>query len=102
MQKRIVVLGGSRGVGRVIVHSLNAEGAQVLAVARGKDALAALKNELSAIQTLALDVTADRAPEAVFERMRPDVLINCVGAKRTGSPFYELDWPEFPGRTTAI
>src|SRR5262249_54484291 len=38
-QKKIVVLGGSRGVGRVIVQTLNAGGAQVLAVARNADAL---------------------------------------------------------------
>ena len=41
-QKKIVVLGGSRGVGRVIVETLNAGGAQVLAVARNTDALTTL------------------------------------------------------------
>ena len=58
MQKRVVVLGGSRGVGRVIVHSLNAEGVQVLAVARGKDALAALKDWPEFTETWDNDVKA--------------------------------------------
>src|SRR5262249_56698125 len=44
-QKKIVVLGGSRGAGRVIVQTLNAAGAQVLAVARNTDTLTVLKRE---------------------------------------------------------
>jgi len=94
-QKKVVVLGGSRGVGRVIVQTFNAAGAQVMAVARNQDALTVLNNEEPEVETLALDVTADCAPETVFERINPDGLVICVGAKRTGSPFYELEWPEF-------
>jgi len=94
-QKKIVVLGGSRGVGRVIVQTLNAGGAQVLAVARNADALTVLKREQPEVETLSLDVTDEHAPEAVFGRIKPDVLVICAGAKRTGSPFYELDWAEF-------
>jgi len=94
-QKKVVVLGGSRGVGRVIVQTLNAAGAQVMAVARNQDILAGLKREAPEVETLALDVTEDCAPEAVFERINPDGLVICAGAQRTGSPFYELEWPEF-------
>jgi NAD(P)-dependent dehydrogenase (short-subunit alcohol dehydrogenase family) len=94
-QKKVVVLGGSRGVGRVIVQTLNAAGARVMAVARNQDALTVLKHEEPEVETLALDVTEDCAPEAVFERIRPEALVICVGAKRTGSPFYELEWPDF-------
>jgi NAD(P)-dependent dehydrogenase (short-subunit alcohol dehydrogenase family) len=93
--KKIVVLGGSRGVGCVIVHTLNAAGARVLAVARDQSALTMLSCEEPNVEILALDATDDRAPEAVFARMNPDVLVICAGAKRTGSPFYELEWAEF-------
>jgi NAD(P)-dependent dehydrogenase (short-subunit alcohol dehydrogenase family) len=94
-QKKVVVLGGSRGVGRAIVQTLNSAGAQVLAVARNQDMLSGLKRDEPKVETLAVDVTEERAPETVFERMRPDVLVICVGAKRTGSPFYELEWRDF-------
>jgi NAD(P)-dependent dehydrogenase (short-subunit alcohol dehydrogenase family) len=95
LQKKVVVLGGSRGVGRVIVQTLNAAGARVMAVARNQDILTGLKRDEPEVETLALDVTQERAPETVFDRMRPDVLVICAGAKRTGSPFYELEWSEF-------
>src|SRR5262249_52415079 len=94
-QKKVVVLGGSRGVGRVIVQTLNAAGAQVMAVARNQDILAGLKSETPKVENLALEGKEDCAPEAVFERVSADGLVICAGAQRTGSPFYELEWPEF-------
>src|SRR5262249_43755044 len=94
-QKKVVVLGGSRGVGRAIVQTLNSAGAQVLAVARNQDMLSGLKRDEPEVETLAVDVTEERAPQTVFERMRPDGLVICVGAKRTGSPFSRLGWPHF-------
>src|SRR5262245_66507758 len=89
-QKKIVVLGGSRGVGRVIVQTLNAAGAEVLAVARNTDALTVLKREQPEVETLCLDVTDERAPEGVFGGIEAEVLVICAGAQRTGSSCYEL------------
>lgn len=43
----MLVAGGSRGIGRAIVHALLAEGVDVTAVARGADGLAALQAEVS-------------------------------------------------------
>src|SRR5215475_11079683 len=92
---KIAVLGGSRGTGRVVSETLTAAGAQVLAIARGEDALALLKREQPAIETLALDVAEPTAPETVFAHMEPNVLVVCAGAKRAGSPFHELEWSQF-------
>lgn len=94
-QKKVVVLGGSRGVGRVIAETLNAVGAQVMVVARNQDALATLKREQPKVDTLALDVTGEHAPEAVFAKMRPDVLVVCAGAKWPSAPLSEIEWPDF-------
>ena len=55
-QKKVVVLGGSRGVGRAIVQTLNSAGAQVLAVARNQDMLSGLKRDEPEVETLAVDV----------------------------------------------
>jgi NAD(P)-dependent dehydrogenase (short-subunit alcohol dehydrogenase family) len=93
--KNIVVIGGSRGAGLAIVGALHAEGARVLAVARGKQDLEALARGLPGVETLALDATADDAPARVFAALRPDILVIAGGAKRTGVPLHELDWQDF-------
>ena len=44
--KNVVVIGGSKGVGRAIVGATHAQGAQVLAVARQEEALKRLADAL--------------------------------------------------------
>ena len=46
--QNVVVVGGSRGVGRSIVEAALSEGATVLAVARGEQALAQFAREIPA------------------------------------------------------
>ena len=78
--QNVLVVGGSRGVGRSIVEAALGEGATVLAVARGAEALKELAWEASGVKTLAADATQDTAPDAVFAAMRPDVLVISAGA----------------------
>lgn len=94
-EKKVVVLGASRGVGREIVRRAFAEDAQVLAVARGRDALRQLTDEMASIRTLALDASAEHAPSAVFATLRPDVLVVCGGATPAPKPVHDLSWDEF-------
>ena len=94
--KRVAVLGGSRGVGREIVRRVREErAAEVLAVARGREALERLARELPGVRTLILDAATDDAPRHVFEALRPDVLIICGGATPATSPLQDLSWKEF-------
>jgi NAD(P)-dependent dehydrogenase (short-subunit alcohol dehydrogenase family) len=94
--KRVVVLGASRGVGREIVRRAHEEGAaDILAVARGREALERLAGELPGVRTLILDATTEDAPRRVFEALRPDVLIICGGATPATSPLQDLSWNEF-------
>ncbi len=94
-EKNVVVLGGSRGVGRAIVTAAHAAGARVLAAARGPDALAQLATQVPGIETFTVDMADDQAPAQVFARMQPDVLVIAGGAKRTGEPLQKLDWSDF-------
>jgi 3-oxoacyl-[acyl-carrier protein] reductase len=62
-----VVTGASRGIGRATAKLLAAEGAHVLLVARGEDALRDAAQECGGtVETLALDVTAPDAGERII------------------------------------
>ena len=93
--KNLVVIGGSRGVGRKIVEETHREGANVLAVARDHRALAELAAVATGVRTLALDATAEDTPDTVFETLRPDILVVCGGAIPPTAPLQELSWSEF-------
>jgi NAD(P)-dependent dehydrogenase (short-subunit alcohol dehydrogenase family) len=93
--KKVVVIGGSRGLGRVIVEAVHGEGARVLAVARNEEALAQVTDDLAGSMTLAVDATLEPAPAMVFNALHPDVLILCAGAIPPTAPLHELDWRQF-------
>lgn len=93
--QNVVVVGGSRGVGRAIVEAALGEGATVLAVARGAAALAQLCREAPGVKTLAIDATKDSAPDQVFAALAPDVLVICAGAIVPAAPVHEQSWEAF-------
>lgn len=93
--QNVVVVGGSRGVGRSIVEAALVEGATVLAVARGLAALKELSWEASGVKTLATDATQDTAPDAVFAAMQPDVLVISAGAFAASASIQDQSWSDF-------
>jgi NAD(P)-dependent dehydrogenase (short-subunit alcohol dehydrogenase family) len=93
--KNMVVIGGSRGVGRRIVEAAIRNGARVLAVARREAPLRQLAQEVSGTEVLSLDATEEDAPSRVFEVFQPDILILCGGAFPPAAPLHELSWEEF-------
>lgn len=93
--QNVVVVGGSRGVGRSIAEAALKERATVLAVARGKQALAQFAWEVSGVKTLAVDATVDSAPDKVFGALEPDVLVICAGALAPSAPVHEQNWKAF-------
>ncbi|BDI33643.1 short-chain dehydrogenase [Capsulimonas corticalis] len=93
--KNVVVIGGSRGLGRVIAQTAQQEGARVLVVARGEDSLAEVERDLPGVQTLTADATREETPGKVFRALRPDVLVVCGGAMPPLSPIHEQTWEEF-------
>ncbi len=93
--KNVVVIGGSKGVGRSIVAAAYAEGARVLAVARQEQPLKQLAAQFPGVQILALDATEEGAPAQVFETLAPDVLVVCAGAIPHMAPLVEQTWEQF-------
>jgi NAD(P)-dependent dehydrogenase (short-subunit alcohol dehydrogenase family) len=93
--KTMVVIGGSRGVGRQIVRAGADNGARVLAVARQADALEQLTRERPGVAVLSLDATDEDAPDKVFDVLEPDILVVCAGAFPPAAPLHEQAWREF-------
>jgi NAD(P)-dependent dehydrogenase (short-subunit alcohol dehydrogenase family) len=93
--QNVVVLGGSRGVGRAIVESALGEGANVLAVARGAASLSSLSAETPGLKTLVADAAQETAPEQVLAAMRPDVLVICAGALAPAAALQAQSWESF-------
>lgn len=69
---RVIVTGASRGIGKATALQFAREGAKLLLVARGADALAAAAAEVAAlgaeVDSLAVDVTAEDAPASIVDR----------------------------------
>jgi len=93
--KNMVVIGGSRGVGRRIVESAIRNGARVLAVARQEPPLRQLVEEVVGVEVLSLDARDEGAPSKVFDLLQPDVLVLCAGAFPPVGPLHKQSWREF-------
>lgn len=93
--KKIAVIGASRGVGRAIAgRALNA-GADVLAIARGRDGLSELQASLPKVEVFALDATSEDAPDRLFGVTTPDVVVLSLGAVPPTRPVQHLSWQDF-------
>jgi 3-oxoacyl-[acyl-carrier protein] reductase len=86
-----IVTGAGRGIGRAIALALAAEGADVLAVSRGAEALDAVVAEIGSTggtaSALAVDVIDPAAAATIVETCvkrfgRLDILVNNVGGSR--------------------
>jgi NAD(P)-dependent dehydrogenase (short-subunit alcohol dehydrogenase family) len=93
--KNMVVIGGSRGVGRRIVEEGTRNGARVLAVARQEGPLKQLADEVSGVEILTFDATGEDAPAKVFRALLPDILVLCAGVFPPAAPLHEQSWQEF-------
>ena len=97
--KRVIVMGGSRGIGRSIALGFAAGGAAVSICARGQDALEATRRELEAHGTTAHVASVDLAQQDAIARYVPeaaaalgglDVLVN--NASGFGQTDDEAGW----------
>ena len=92
--KKVVVVGGSRGLGLGMVEALVTEGAAVSVVARGAKALGEVSKRL-AVDVIEGDATDAALAERVLSRVRPDALILNAGATPTMGGMRELSWDGF-------
>lgn len=93
--RRAVVIGGSRGIGRAVVERLATDGLHVLATGRDGGALRRLEQEMAArgleVETLVADATDEVATQDLASRAGDtDVLVFNAGAS-TAAPLARTD-----------
>jgi meso-butanediol dehydrogenase/(S,S)-butanediol dehydrogenase/diacetyl reductase len=95
LDKRVVVTGGTSGIGEATSRRFLEEGAHVTALAFGEEEVATAPERIPGIEAIRLDVADRDAVEAAFERVGTlDVLIANAGIS-IRKPFLEIeqaDW----------
>jgi hypothetical protein len=94
--KRVVVTGGSRGLGLGLVEALVDEGAKVWVVARDAGGLEKVRIRLG-VKTVSADITDASAANSILSDVRPEALILNAGAVPRMARFDQSSWEEFTG-----
>lgn len=90
----ILIIGGSRGLGRGIAEALKARGAAVTVVARPSDALDAVRTELG-IATMAADITEATAAVRILRDVDPGIMVLNAGLPPPMAPIDTIRWEDF-------
>src|SRR5260370_23092752 len=91
--KRVVITGGSQGLGLAMVEALVACGENVTAISRDRANLAAAEQAGAAV--IAGDATDATLMNEVVREGMPDVLILNAGARLPMKPIDQQNWDEF-------
>jgi NAD(P)-dependent dehydrogenase (short-subunit alcohol dehydrogenase family) len=92
--KTIVVTGGSHGLGLGLVEALAAQDAKVTVVARGREALDAVRARLG-VATISADVADEDAAHRILIEVRPDILVLNAGATPPMGSLDQISWADF-------
>ena len=92
--RKVVVTGGSRGLGLGIVEALVARKANVTVVARDPERLTKISKRLG-VNVVRGDVTDDKLARGVLSDVRPSVLVLNAGVTPRMGPLHELTWENF-------
>lgn len=92
--KRIVVVGGSRGLGLGMVEAFASRAAEVTIVARDATALHQLVEQM-AVNTVSADATNADAAKRIMSETRPDIVIMNAGAEPPMERIDRVSWETF-------
>ena len=92
--RKVVVTGGSRGLGLGLVEALVARGAKVTVVARDENVLATSRERLG-VAVISADVTDEAAAHRILGEIQPDILVLNAGAKPPMGRLDQLSWKDF-------
>ena len=92
--KRVIVTGGTRGLGLGLVELLVAHSAKVTVVARGAEGLESVHARFG-VDTISADVTDETAAHRIVSEVRPDILVLNAGAEPRMGRLDQLSWADF-------
>ncbi|WBO64677.1 SDR family oxidoreductase [Streptomyces camelliae] len=94
--QRVVVMGGSSGIGEAAAAAFAADGAEVIVTGRGQDRLDAAADRIGGkVSACRLDATDRAALDTFFADSGPvDHLVLALSGSKGGGPFAELDLTE--------
>lgn len=92
--KKVIVTGGSRGLGLGLVEALVARGAKVTVVARDPQVLKLVEARLG-VAVISADVTDEREAHHILSEVKPDILVLNAGAKPPMGRLDQLSWADF-------
>jgi NAD(P)-dependent dehydrogenase (short-subunit alcohol dehydrogenase family) len=92
--RRVVVTGGSRGLGLGVVEALVGQGAKVWVVARGAGDLEAVRARLD-VETISADITDAAAARRILAGAKPDILVLTAGVIPPTGPIDQISWEDF-------
>jgi NAD(P)-dependent dehydrogenase (short-subunit alcohol dehydrogenase family) len=93
--KRAIIVGASRGLGRGVLEAFLAEGAPVLAVARDTSPLRELAARHKTLELEAADGSDAAVPGRLLRRYRPEIVALVAGAPPSLHPLHEQTWDSF-------
>lgn len=87
--KKVLVTGGSKGIGKGIAKAFLEEGAEVAILGRGEEALDQAQSEMPSLKTIQADVTSERDRSHAFQQFidtfgKIDILVNNAGGSSGG------------------
>jgi NAD(P)-dependent dehydrogenase (short-subunit alcohol dehydrogenase family) len=92
--QRVIVTGGSSGLGLGVVEALVERGAKVMVVARDAQRLAEVESRLGVTGAMG-DVTDRALAASLLQEFRPTVLVLNAGVKPAMGPLHEQSWEDF-------
>ena len=92
--KKVLVTGGSRGLGLGLVEALFDQGAKAIVVARDETGLAAVKQSLG-VAVVRADVTDEGAAHRILADVRPEVLVLNAGITPPMERIDQISWADF-------
>ena len=93
-RQRVLITGGSRGLGLGVVEAMVARDADVTVIARDSARLTELKARLG-VSIIPGDATDPKLAESVLRELRPSTLVLNAGASPTMAPLHEQTWDSF-------